>query len=121
MGLGVLSSWPLAPFTGGKMIEVSIHYPIGRLVGEPASDKVRLEFTLPKRPFLLWIDDRLAESIPYPKGYGVAFKEWFTGRLLLAPMPFNILIGGLIWGYHWLRIGFASWCWKHRPGMVRRG
>jgi hypothetical protein len=97
------------------MLEVSVYYPICTKKDEQVGDKVRIEFVLPKRPFLFWSDYHEAEMIQYPRGYGVAYADLPKNRLLMAPMPFNILIGGLIWGYHWFRVGFAAWCWKHRP------
>ena len=97
------------------MIEVTIHYPIGRLINEPDSDKLKIEFIRPKRPFLWWGEYREAEAIQYPKGYGVAYADLAKDKLLFVPMPFNILVGWFIWSYHWLRVGFASWCWRHRP------
>ena len=106
------------------MLEVSIHYPVLSIVGvehgikvleKPSRDRVRVEFAYPKRPFLWWGTVREAEQIQYPKGYGVAYYDFVQDRLLFALMPFNILIGGIIWFYRWMRIGFASWCFKHIP------
>ena len=96
------------------MIEVSIHYPVARIVygpkeplngglTRPEADKVRIEFVLPKRPFLFW-SGRLheAEAIPYPKGYGIAYYDFPTAKALFAPIPFNVLVGFLI-------INWAGW------------
>lgn len=99
------------------MIEVSIQNPVARAhPNEPVSGKVRIEFIRPKRPFLFWSSYAVGECIQYPKGYGIAYRDEACDRLLFAPMPFNILVGFLVWTYRWFRIGFAVWCWKHRPG-----
>lgn len=99
------------------MIEISIHYPTYREVGKADKDKVKIEFIAPRRPFLFWGDTHFSESISFPRGYGVAYvvvyEDILRRKLLFAPMPFNILIGGGIWLYHWLRVGFAAWCWRH--------
>jgi len=104
------------------MIEVSIYYPTVRIVrgvdepvGEPSADKVRIEFVLPKKPFLFWADYEVCMKIKFPRGYGIAYHDFSSDRLLFAPMPFNILIGFAIWAYHWFRMGFAVWCSHHRP------
>ena len=97
------------------MIEVSVYYPIGRKMDEPAADKVRIEFVLPKRPFLFWSDYHVAEKVQYPRGYGIAHYVQESDKLLFAPIPFNIIIGFLIWSYKWARAGFAYWCHKHGP------
>ena len=103
------------------MIEVSIWYPVARVIGrdglteDAISGNVRIEFVFPKRPFLVWWTQHVGAEIPYPRGYGVAHRCWDRQELLLAPMPFNILIGGVIWVWQWLRVGFAEWCWGHRP------
>jgi len=101
------------------MIEVSVYYPVVKMVDEPSCDKVRVEFVLPKRPFLFWEDRKIGERIGYPRGYGLAYAKVYrdieTDRLLFAPIPFNIAIGFAIWLYQWLRMGFARWCFKHSP------
>ena len=97
------------------MIEVSIHYPIARRTDEASVDRARIEFVLPKHPFLFW-SSRLheAEAITYPRGYGLAYFDTIRARYLFALMPFNILVGAAIWMHGWLRFGFARWCWEHR-------
>lgn len=95
------------------MLEISIHYPTARRIGDPSSDKVRIEFVLPKRPFLFWSDYVIYERIQFPRGYGIAWKDPERTKLLFAPIPINILIGFSIWVWHWLRIGMAKWFWKH--------
>jgi len=95
------------------MIEISVYYPVAKGISNPSCDKVRIEFALPKRPYLFWVDDRMDAEIPYPRGYGVAWCEIWTGKLLLAPIPFNVLIGFSIWLWSWLRWGAARWFWKH--------
>ena len=95
------------------MIEVSIHYPVCREVNEPSSDKVRIEFVLPKRPFMLWADHHIAEMIPLPKGWGLAYHDPIRARDLMVLKPFNIVVGFLIWSYQWTRVGFAVWLFRH--------
>lgn len=104
------------------MIEVSIYSPTYRIKVdkngnqlEPNNDKVKIEFIIPKRPFLFWANYRQCERIQLPRGYGVAWKEWEKARLLFAPIPFNILVGLIIWTYHWVRIGVAIWFFRHKP------
>jgi len=96
------------------MIEVTIHNPI-KAVDDPISGKIRIEFIAPKKPLFFWSSYAERESIQYPKGYGVAYRDENSNRILLAYMPLNILAGFAIWSYQWFRIGFAAWCWKHRP------
>jgi hypothetical protein len=98
------------------MIEVKIYDPVVRQTGkDPLTGKIRIEFIIPKRPFLFWSSYAVEKHIQYPKGYGVAYRDWNSNRILMAPMPFNILIGFLTWSYDWTRMGFAGWCWRHRP------
>jgi hypothetical protein len=98
------------------MIEVSIYYPtVRRVEGKADSDKVRFEFVLPKRPILCWQGLIPGVMIAFPKGYGVAYYDLPTRRVLLAPMPLNILIGFAIWLYQWCRFGAAIFHYKHRP------
>jgi len=100
------------------MIEVSIYYPTGRIVaeqGDPlvhSSDKVRIEFVLPKRPLLFWAEYNIAESLQFPKGFGMAYYDPCRARVLYAPMLLNLLVGLLIWCYQWTRTGFAYWLFK---------
>jgi len=95
------------------MIEITIYYPIGRKVDEPSGDKVRVEFVLPKRPFLFWSDVSIGEQVVYPKGFGIAWYDFERARLLFAPIPFNLLVGALIWSWHWVRFGQAAWFERH--------
>ena len=95
------------------MIEISVYYPVGRRIDEPSSDKVRIEFVLPKRPFLFWSELHEAEAINFPRGYGIAWHDPVRARLLFAPMPFNIFVGFGIWLYHWARGNSANWLLKH--------
>lgn len=97
------------------MFEVSIHYPIGRLKDAPAADKVRIEFVCPKRPILFWAEYKVYKQIQFPRGYGVAYKDFLTDKILFAPMPLNLIVGAVIWIYQWTRIGFARWCFYHAP------
>ncbi len=103
------------------MLEVKIHYPIGRRIDEPTYDRVRFEFTLPKRPFLFWYDRNIevGECLQFPKGFGLAYYKTYTDNLqprcLMAPMPFNILIGFGVWLYFWTRYGVAGWLHGHLP------
>ena len=97
------------------MIEVTIHYPVGKRIDEPSGDRVRIEFVLPKRPFLFWADHKVGECLDYPWGYGVAYYDYERDRHLFAPIPFNIFVGAIIWWHHWLRVGFAAWCYRHKP------
>ena len=62
---------------------------------------------------LCWRTCREAEEIPYPKFYGVAYYDFLMRRMLFAPIPLNILVGWLIWLWHWVRIGCASWQYRH--------
>jgi hypothetical protein len=102
------------------MIEISVYYPVGRIIGEPSAEKVRIEFILPKRPFLFWSAYEVAEKIQFPRGYGIAYKDPERARVLFAPMPFNLMVGLVIWAYQWLRIGFARWCYRHKPIEVEK-
>lgn len=100
------------------MFDVSIHYPTAKALinaDEPTADKVRIEFILPKRPFLFWVTHHAGECLQFPRGYGVAYYDPNRAYALFAPMPFNVLIGVAIHIYHWFRIGCAVWFWKHRP------
>lgn len=89
------------------MIEVSIYYPIARRIEEPAKDRVRFEFVLPKRPFLFWVERHISAELNLPKGYGVAWFDYTTDRALYAPMPFNVLVGIGIWLWYTIRFGFT--------------
>lgn len=108
------------------MIEISIWYPVSRLIdslgrpAEPARAKLKIEFVVPKRPFLFWATQQEYESIQYPKGYGVAWRMWEKQELLFAPIPFNIVVGWLIFTYSWLRIGFAVWIYEHTPRIRKK-
>ena len=97
------------------MIEVSVHYPVGRVIGEPVSDKVRIEFILPKRPFLYWRGTKPELGLIFPRGYGVAWYDFNRDRVLMAPIPFNLGIGALVWLWYWFRYG-AYWFSRHIPG-----
>jgi len=97
------------------VIEVSIHYPYGRAVNEPSKDRVSMEFILPKRPFLFWSEHRIGEMLQYPKGYGVAYYDMLTDKVLMVMMPFNVLVGFAIWSYQWTRFGIAHWLVRHLP------
>ena len=99
------------------MIEVSIWNPITRVIKTPnpvLAGKVRIEFVLPRRPFLVEDSYQEAEMIQYPRGYGMAYVDWNSNKLIFAPIPFNIVVGALIWAWNWVRIGFARWCYTHR-------
>lgn len=95
------------------MLEVSIYYPVGRRIDEPSSDKVRIEFVLPKRPFLFWCDYEIGERIQYPRGFGIAWRDLERDKVLFAPIPMNVFVGFSIWLWYWVRIGIAKWLWKH--------
>lgn len=98
------------------MIEVTIEYPINRLVNEPASDHVHIEFVWPKRPFLFWSTKLMMnERLPLPKGFGVAWYDYMSARALMAPMPLNLLIGFLIWLYLWVKYSSTYWLVTHTP------
>ena len=97
------------------MLEVSIHYPTARKVDEPYVERARIEFVLPKRPFLFWASYYESECLQFPRGYGVVYYSPNCNRVLFAPMPFNILIAVAIHIYHWLRTGFAIWLYRHNP------
>ena len=96
------------------MIEISIYEPLTRTTDDIVSGKVRVEFILPRRPFLVQSSYSIGELIQYPKGYGIAYRDWSSDKLIFAPIPFNILIGVLVWSYLWLRVGFARSLWQHR-------
>ena len=65
-----------------------------------------------KKP-LCWRTCREVEETPYPKFYGVAYYDLLSCRMLFAPIPFNILVGWLIWLWTWVRIGCAGWQYRH--------
>ncbi len=101
------------------MIEVSIHYPICKIVNESsqnqikinnetAQDKIRFEIVFPKRPFLFWTYVSELEVFPCPKGYGVAYYDYNRNRFLFAPMPANVFIAASIKMYYLLKYGFAK-------------
>ena len=94
------------------MIEVSVHYSMSR--GD--ADKVRVEFAFPKKPFLVWKDFRFEVLTKFPRGYGRAYRDYLRGRELLVPMPFNVVVGFMIWAYQWVRYGAEYWFSRHRPG-----
>jgi hypothetical protein len=100
------------------MIEVTIYEPICRTTDDRVAGKVRVEFVKPRRPFLVWATRREAEEIQYPKGYGVAYYDFCKNQLLFTPIPLNVLVGWSIWVWHWLRVGFASWCHRHSKKEV---
>ena len=101
------------------MIEVTVHYPMERVNTELSGDRVEIAFILPKRPFLFWEDVQPYERIQYPKGFGlayaVAYHDFEGNRCLLVPMPFNLLVGFVIWVYQWMRHGCAGWFYRHSP------
>ena len=109
------------------MLEISTWYPTYRVnvktpgvTGSGLREKVKIEFIIPKRPFLIWWRPTDGVMIPYPKGFGVAYRSSVTLDILLAPMPFNVVIGGLIWAYEWVRFGFAHWLWEHKSSVSLR-
>ena len=89
------------------MFEISIHYPYGRRIDEPSSDRVRFEFVLPKRPFLFWDTHEVGMRMNIPKGYGIAWFDFECNRYLYALMPFNILCAFGIWLWIGLRYRVA--------------
>ncbi len=89
------------------MLEFRIYYPTSRLINNPPYDEVRIEFVLPKRPFLFWVERRAGDALNLPKGYGVAWADWSRHRLLYAPMPLNIIICCGMWLYYLVRAGAA--------------
>lgn len=97
------------------MIEFSIYYPTAKLINEPSKDRVRVEFVLPKRPLLFWVERLVSESLDLPKGYGIAWYVPEKATLLYAPIPFNVVIGFGIWLWHWYRYGAARWLVNHSP------
>ena len=101
------------------MIEVSVHYPTYREVNNPSSDKVRFEFAKPHFPLLAWQTAWEGVTYDLPKGYGVAYHDWVCNRYLVAPMPFNIIIGAFISLWYWLRYGCAYFYHKHRGKTYR--
>jgi len=86
------------------MIEVKIYNPTVQYEKDPVSDLVRISFVAPKRPFLFWASRKcIGEMFPFPKGHGAAYYDWEMDRLLMAPMPWNVLIAGLIKIHLWVK------------------
>jgi len=96
------------------MLHVDVHYP-GRRIEDTAKNEVRFEFVLPKRPFLFWADRCINEWLSIPKGYGVAYRDFPRNRVLMAPMPLNIVVGSLIWLYKWIKYTYSYWLLGHLP------
>ena len=93
------------------MIEVTLHVPIVTGRRDSRDEKLRLEFVKPKRPFLFWSSRHEGEWFDFPKGFGlayaVAYEDPVRWRVLYAPIPFNVLIAGLIRLHFWVKVGAA--------------
>jgi len=93
------------------MIEVTLHQPTWIQIGSPGEEKLRIEFVKPKKPFLFWSTRYEGEQFDFPKGFGLAYAMAYEDpvrwRTLYAPIPFNVLIAGLIRLYFWVKVGAA--------------
>jgi len=90
------------------MLEFSIYTPIVKpFDGIAISDRVRVEFVLPKRPLLFWVGKKTGDSLDLPKGYGVAYYDSTCAKLLYAFIPFNVFIGAGIWLWEMVKWRFA--------------
>lgn len=66
-----------------------------------------------------WYRQNELGSVP-PSGWGIAWDEPWADRVVIMPIPFNI-IGGLIWKFrNWLKWpGFIIQCAQHE-GILKR-
>lgn len=98
------------------MLEIKVYYPVvKRRIDEESWDSVKFKLVLPKKLLLFWVEKKTGEHLAIPAGYGVAYYDFETAKVLYAPIPFNILVGFLIWAWSWVRTGCTYWLYKHTP------
>ena len=61
---------------------------------------------------------RVGEAEKFPRGYGIAWRQWDSFGCICAPIPLNIILGA-VWRFYWFGLAHAGGLLSFHPGRIR--